>query len=351
MKNKKRIIVVLGVYRSGTSALTKSLETIGVRLSDPSQITFNSFNEKGDWEDILFSSFNRELIKALYSLEGRYRDMMPLTEKEVNFLCDQGFFARASRLLLERLSDSTPFAMKDPKFCTLLPFWKKVFKECGVQVSFVIALRNPLNVVASIDAAEKILGKYPHEKSFWIWISYILSCLEHTEGYERLLVDYGELVKHPAHQVERIARACQLEINDESLRVYCNDFMDRSLCHFHEKEDHLFEGSFCRAFAMEMYEALLCLAKDTSDFQKLESSLEKWREQFLSAESLLVLVEKKEYEAEELNRILQERERSIYSLREAVSQHLQTIAGCSNTIHQRNLQVATLMKEKANPSA
>lgn len=83
MKNNKRVIIVLGVYLSGTSVLTKSLETMGVRLSDPSQITFNSFNEKGDWEDHSFSSLNAELIKALYSLEGRYRDMMPLVEKEV----------------------------------------------------------------------------------------------------------------------------------------------------------------------------------------------------------------------------------------------------------------------------
>ena len=47
MKNQKRIIVVLGVYRSGTSALMKSLEVMGLRLLDPSEVRFNIFNEKG----------------------------------------------------------------------------------------------------------------------------------------------------------------------------------------------------------------------------------------------------------------------------------------------------------------
>ena len=54
MKNQQRIIVVLGVYRSRTSALMKSLEVMGLRLLDPSEVRFNIFNEKGYWEDLDF---------------------------------------------------------------------------------------------------------------------------------------------------------------------------------------------------------------------------------------------------------------------------------------------------------
>lgn len=46
MKDHQRIIVVLGVRRSGTSALTKGLETMGVSIIDQAHSPFNSFNEK-----------------------------------------------------------------------------------------------------------------------------------------------------------------------------------------------------------------------------------------------------------------------------------------------------------------
>ncbi|MBX9577680.1 MAG: sulfotransferase [Chthoniobacterales bacterium] len=347
MKNQKRIIVVLGVYRSGTSALMKSLEVMGVRLPDPSEVRFNIFNEKGYWEDLDFFSFNLKLTQAAAVLEGRRREIMPLTEKEVDFLCEQGFFEKASQLLLEKLSGSEALGIKTSSFSILLPFWKKVFEKCNVKASFVIALRNPLNVVASIEAAQEIIGKQDHQKSFWIWISYMLSSLEQTEGYERVLVDYDELLKDPAREIERIAHACQLEMIDERLQTYCDDFIDRSLCHFHGEQDRFLEDGSCRAFAVEMYEKLYPVAKGVSDFQELKSSLEKWRAPFLLAEPLLVLVEKAEYEVKKIQATLQEREQIITSLHAQVNEQMHSLANCYTTVHQRNLQVAALMKEKA----
>ena len=345
MKNKKRIIVVLGVYRSGTSALMKSLEVMGIPMMDFSKTYFNEYNEKGYWEDNDFFSLNMNLRTTLVAFRNHSQAFMPLTEKEVNFLCEQGFFEKASELVLKKLLESAPapLGIKDPKFSVLLPFWKKVFKECGAQVSFLISLRNPLDVVASIDAAQELVGKHHYEKSFWIWISHILSCLEHTDGYERLLVDYDELVQDSARQVRRIAHAFRLEINEEELPAYCHDFIDHSLRHFHGEQDHFLNENFCRSFAMEMYEKLLSVAKDEVEFQKLKNSFEKWREQFLSANALLVLAEKNEYEMEELRQTVKEREQAIYELNKTVNKHMHSLAGCYSTIHQRNVQLASLV--------
>lgn len=337
MKNNQRMILVLGAYRSGTSVLTKSLETLNVRLSEHSEITFHDFNEKGDWEDLKFSSFNAKLLKALGVFEERSREIISLTEQEINFLEEQGFFEKASQLVLERLSSSTPFGIKDPKFCLLLPFWKKVFQTCGVRVSFLIALRNPLNVVASMEAAHRILGKYDHEKSFWIWISYLFNSLEETEGYERILVDYDELLRGPVHQAGRIAKACDLEIQQELLQNYCDDFIEASFRHFHREESNILKNSFCRTFAIEMYETLLRVAKDEINFEDLKNSLEKWRASLFEAHSLLVLVEKKEYEMEQLRKTIREREQTILSLSQASNEQLQTMRSFYNTAHQQNL--------------
>jgi len=341
----KRVILVLGMYRSGTSAVTKGLETMGVRLSDPSEICFHNFNVKGDWEDAKFCQFNWKLIKTLDALQNRRRNILPLTEKEVDFLYEKGLFRIASELVLERVAAPTPFAIKDCKFVPLLPFWKRIFEACKVQVSFVIALRNPLSVVASFAAAEEIFGKQEEEKSFWLWISYMLNSLEYTEGYERLLVDYDELLKDPAHQLERMARAFQLTIDGASLQSYRDDFLETSLRHFQGKENEEGKNNFCRTFSLEMYEKLFQVANGDISFHQLKNSFEKWKELFFAAYSLLSWMEKKEYEVVQLHQTIREREQVIVSLRQTVTQQAHSLGECNKTIHERNLQMMSLMKK------
>lgn len=331
------MIVVLGIYRSGTSAITKSLGTMGVRLPDPSKVCYNTFNEKGSWEDPDFCVLDGNLIKTLSLREERIREIISLNEEEVDFLCEQEVFKKASHLVLEKVRESIPFGIKDPKFCVLLPFWKKVFKECDVRASFVIALRNPLSVVASIDASQKLLGEQEQEKSFWVWISYMISCLEQTEGAESLLVDYDQLVQDPVYQVKRIAHAFQLEIDERALQIYSEDFIASSLRHFHGEENEILKNSFCRAFAMEIYKTLLSVAKGELDFDELKSFLNKWKKQFFEAHSLLVLAEKKEYEVEKLRRVIGEREQTILNMSQAANLQLQRMQGFYNSVHRQNL--------------
>ncbi len=353
MKNTQRVIVVLGVYRSGTSALTKGLGAMGVRLPDASKICYNKFNEKGSWEDPDFCALDGDMLKALNAQKHRIRQMIPVSEEEIVFLCQQGFVEKAAKLVREKVVEGNAFGVKDPKFCLLLPFWKKVFEICNVRVSFVIALRNPLSVVASIEASQKFLGEQEQEKSFWVWISYLLNCLEHTEGEECLLVDYDELIKNPARQVERMARTFDLEIEEDSLQAYSDEFIDRSLRHFHQEENCFFENSFCRSFSSEIYHALLQVAKEECDIQSLKNLFKKWREQFLIADSLLVLAEKKEYDVDQLRKLIQEREQTILSLSQSSHQQLNNMMNFYNTVHQQNLQMASLIvtNERKFPGA
>ena len=101
IKNKKRIILVVGPYRSGTSALTKGLSALGVLLT-ATPFYFPAHNTKGDWEDPEFQKFNNERLNNLSFSAKRSRRLSSITEEEVNFLCKQGFLEQASQLLSEK---------------------------------------------------------------------------------------------------------------------------------------------------------------------------------------------------------------------------------------------------------
>ncbi|MFZ4115574.1 MAG: sulfotransferase family protein [Chthoniobacterales bacterium] len=338
MENHKRVILVLGVPRSGTSALTKGLETMGICLGN-SFIPANSYNPKGDYEDVDIQEFNTTL---LYALEGRRRLVLALTEEEVTLLCQQNFLTTASELLLKKTSSSNVFGIKDPRFSLFLPFWKKVFTACGLQASFVISLRDPWSVAASTTNRHKLFRTEHLEKLFWNWISYLISCLEQTQGYNRILVDYNELLKHPEYQMQRIAEAFELTLQPKALQTYCHDFIDTMLCHFQEEKKYFSTNNSYQQCAMEIYETLLPIAKGQTTFHAAHIPLKKWKQQFSKVTSLLVLAEKNDFTMEELQRTILDRQHTLFEFNKIKNKNTRSIANLCQTLHQRNIQLGFL---------
>ena len=60
----QKLVIVLSMHRSGTSALTRGLTTMGVMLGDRLMAAHPNINDKGFFEDIDFVALNEEILKA-----------------------------------------------------------------------------------------------------------------------------------------------------------------------------------------------------------------------------------------------------------------------------------------------
>ncbi|MGC8480244.1 MAG: sulfotransferase family protein, partial [Acidimicrobiales bacterium] len=60
----RRIVVVFGMHRSGTSALTHALEPLGISLGDHLLGPSPEVNAKGFFEDIDIFLHNEEILRA-----------------------------------------------------------------------------------------------------------------------------------------------------------------------------------------------------------------------------------------------------------------------------------------------
>lgn len=288
----KQLILVIGVHRSGTSLLTKALETMGVSLGN-NFIPTTTYNEKGFWEDSDFHQLNLEMLSAF---NDRIRCTLSITKKEADWLCKNGFFEQATQLLLTKLPLAQPLGIKDPRFSVLLPFWKRVFTACSVTTSFVIALRHPLSVAASQERFET----QRREQSLWTWISYLLSCLEESKGHRRIIVDYDALLKNPSGHVIKMARTFQLNINPALLDSYEHHFLDVSLRHFDKHQSQGVQHHFWQRFAGEMYETLFSVAQGERSFEEINTLFEEWKKKFGMMRPLLELEEKSSFLMESL---------------------------------------------------
>lgn len=220
-----KLVVVLGMHRSGTSALTRGLQVLGVELGD-SLLPAQSDNEKGFWEDREINAFNIRLMQAL---DHDWHIISPLSFEVFSEERLSAFKAEAKVMLNKKISGFLLFGIKDPRVSVLLQFWQQVFDEMCLDVSYVIALRNPLSVAHSLARR----NNFAHEKSHYLWLKYMLASLLYSQGRPKLVVDFDRLIEHPATELSRMAEFLGVDFSEKSMAYieYRRDFLETSLRH------------------------------------------------------------------------------------------------------------------------
>src|SRR5688572_29093711 len=92
----KRLIITLGMHRSGTSVVTRGLQVLGVSLGDNLMAPFEGNNDKGFWED---NDINKLNIEMLNTLGSDWHFLTPLQNADVNALIQNGYLSRTIEIL------------------------------------------------------------------------------------------------------------------------------------------------------------------------------------------------------------------------------------------------------------
>jgi hypothetical protein len=224
---RRSLVVVLGMARSGTSAITRALPVLGVRLGDNLMEPLPGINEKGFWEDLDIYQLNIELLRELQT-DWQSHGPIPLQTMPAEKLAS--FRLRASALLRERTADAAPFGFKDPRTSRLLAFWRPIFDHLGLDQGYVISLRDPLSVARSLAKA----WGFGTEKACYLWLEYVVDAVAGSRGARRVVVDFDALIADPVGQVQRIASTLDLPLSDPQSpewREYTHAFLDESLRH------------------------------------------------------------------------------------------------------------------------
>ncbi|MCA8490786.1 sulfotransferase family 2 domain-containing protein [Burkholderia arboris] len=227
MESRRKLIVVLGSPRSGTSATTRGLKALGVELGERLMEANAHVNAKGYWEDVDLHAVNLELEREV---GGDWDTLGPMRVNEVAQGKRDELHARAVVLLRERLAGGMPFGFKDPRTTRVLPFWQPVFEQIDADVRYVIALRNPLSVAFSMARAVQM----PQEKAHVLWLEYMVDAVLDSRGCRRVLIDFDVLMTDPLTQLGRMATGVGLpapQPGDALYEDYAGEFLDNSLRH------------------------------------------------------------------------------------------------------------------------
>ncbi len=216
-------ILVLGMHRSGTSAVIRLLNMMGAYLGPPGSVKgANPENPKGFWENDALVELNKSVLGAQRCLWNRLSsfDADKLTGDQL------GTLRRRARDFLIGLDASRPWAVKDPRMCLLLPFWRPLLE---VPVC-VLVNRHVLEVARSLRTRNDI----PLHVGIAMWELHTREVLRGTVGLPRVLVQYAHLIQDPVgvtrhllEQLEGLGVRKLSRPSDEEIRAFVDPALHR----------------------------------------------------------------------------------------------------------------------------
>jgi hypothetical protein len=284
----KRLIVVLGMHRSGSSTITRALKVMGIQLGNTLLAPQEGVNPKGFWEDADINALNISMLNAIGS---SWHQLAPIDSTAVATLHEQGYFLKCGDLLQKKTGDAlTIFGFKDPRVPQLLPFWNDVFRQSNFDIDYILTVRHPLSIANSLNTRDC----FDSEKSYLLWIGHVISSLSETQGKKRILVDYDRLVTSPDIELGRIATHLNLAIDQTELTTFKTEFLDPSLRHTKFELNDLILDKQCPPLGHDIYTIQTALASDTISVNdtSLLQQISEWKNEFHRSTSILALIDR-----------------------------------------------------------
>ena len=226
-------LIVLGMHRSGTSAITGALRLCGAWVGEEEELTAaNSENPRGFWERRDIRNICDRLLHASGADWWKIRSFDPnaipddvLTEERTKFAT-----------IISRLDAHGTWALKEPRLCFLLP----VLHDLITNPVCIHIFRNPLEVARSLQTR----NGFGIAAGLALWEAYNRRALATSENLPRVLVSYEALMLRPKETIDKLLD-CLAEMATTDLVTPSEDrlrqFIDPTLYRRRADEDESLE--------------------------------------------------------------------------------------------------------------
>ena len=183
---KRTCVVIAGMHRSGTSALTRVLNLLGCGLAKE-VLGGDPTNETGHWEPRKIILFNDELVESAGSA---WDDWTACSPDWFTSPIAEEFQEKAVRIFADEYGTQRLTVMKDPRLARLLPFWLSSLQASGVDPVVMVPIRNPMEVAQSLNVRNGMDNFYNQ----LLWLRHVLDAEAGSRGVTRHFSTYDQLL-------------------------------------------------------------------------------------------------------------------------------------------------------------
>ena len=194
----RRIFFVAGMHRSGTSYLTQTLSLLGLKLP-VSKCTGAPENPKGHFEPFDITQYFDNLLAGMDLSWDTF--FLPPESWFLSEYADQAE-AELSIILNREYPETGPIVLKDPRLCLFIPLWKKIVKKLGWQDFYIMPLRHPFDVAASLNERNKI----SKNRAILIWLNYLFSAEKCSRESNRSCIAFPQWTKNIEQTIGKVQK-------------------------------------------------------------------------------------------------------------------------------------------------
>ncbi len=202
-------VVVLGMQRSGTSAVAGALSRLGLFLgADGDLFPGDVNNPSGYFEHRALAAQCRKSL-AFYQMHAS--SVQPLPSNWQDYPQGQILREELQELLRSSFQARPLWGFKQPFVSLLMPLFLQVVQTLGVQPTFVVCVRNPLEVIRSEAGWVYVRGQRQlaplGQRALGAWLNYTLGALKGASNHACTIVAYDKFLQSPRPILEEIV--CQ----------------------------------------------------------------------------------------------------------------------------------------------
>lgn len=267
--------LVLGMHRSGTSAVSQLLSLAGCDLPR-NLMPGDDHNAQGYFEPWKIALFDDERLRAA---GAAWDDPFAFPFDVLPAAIERKWAARAGALFDEEYGDVAWPLIKDPRVTLLLPFWRKVLARRKIALRCVIPVRHPLAVAGSLRRRDG----FTDTKSVLVWTAYMLAAEAYTRDLPRAFISYDALLADWRGQVKRleVAHGASLPRVTPAAARRISAALTPDLRH-NADEPGLAQLGWCGALAEHAYAWFAAAARDETpphaELAAVAAELEDWRQ-------------------------------------------------------------------------
>lgn len=193
----RQAILILGMHRSGTSALGGVVNALGAaapKTPHPAQ----PHNPRGFYESVPLMQANDALLASAGS---RWDDWRALNPQWVRSTAAKAHRQTIKDTLRDEFGDAPLFFIKDPRLCRFVPLYLSILREMGVNAVALLPVRNPLEVAYSL----KRRDGFPLIKSLLLWLRHVLEAEYHSRQLPRCFLPHEKVLLDWRYHLDRAA--------------------------------------------------------------------------------------------------------------------------------------------------
>ena len=254
MADRRCIVLISGVHRSGTSLLTQLLSQCGGGLPR-NLMPPHPDNPDGYFEANDLVAHHEQVLATLGSW---WDDIRPLPADALANMRHQGGDLLA--LLDQHWQGQDTLLIKDPRLSRLLPLWQAACQDSDIELRHVIPVRHPLEVAASLRLRD---GMMP-AKAQLLWLRHFLEAERATRGQDRHFISHDHLLREGAPSVLALARKLRLPLPGpvDRLTTRLEQTIRPALRHYQHSQAELLASAELPALLRRAYAWSLLAGRD-----------------------------------------------------------------------------------------